>query len=201
MKSILLLAPLCATLALTAPTTLTPTPAGFVPGDHDWVVDAVHSSVVFRVKHADISWFQGSFDHVEGTLTFDPAHPEAGKVALTIPVDKLDSNDAKRDGHLAGPDFFNAKENPNIVFSSTKIQQRADGKFDVTGELELAGTKKPITLLVEKSGEGDFYGPRIGWWTTFSIKRSDFGMDYGVAKNQLGDEVMLSIGLETTKAK
>src|SRR5262245_33960786 len=35
------------------------------PGEHDWVVDAVHSSVVFRVKHANASWFQGTFDKVE----------------------------------------------------------------------------------------------------------------------------------------
>lgn len=56
-------------------------------------------------------------------------------------------------------------------------------------------------MVVSKTGEGDFYGPRVGYEATFTIKRSDFGMDYGVAKNALGDEVTLMVGLELVKPK
>jgi polyisoprenoid-binding protein YceI len=58
-----------------------------------------------------------------------------------------------------------------------------------------------VTIPVEFTGTGEFYGKRAGFMTTFTIKRSDFGMTYGVDKNALGDEVTLQIALETIQAK
>ena len=172
------------------------------PGDHDWVVDSVHSSVVFRIKHANASWFQGTFDKVEGQITLDPSKPEAGSVTITIPVDSIDTNDKKRDEHLKAPDFFNSKENPSITFKSTKIAKKSDTLFAVTGDLEMAGKKQSVTLPVEKTGEGEMMGAKLaGWMTTFTIKRSDFGVKYGLDKGALGDEVTLTIALETNPAK
>ena len=65
-------------------------------GPHDWVVDSGHSSVVFRVKHAKASWFFGMFDKVQGKLTLDPEKPGDGVVQLTIPVDSIDTEHARR---------------------------------------------------------------------------------------------------------
>ncbi len=177
-------------------------PATTLPfGDNDWVVDSEHSSVQFDVKHANAAWFQGSFDKVTGQVSLDPSKPETGNVTMTIPVDSVDTNNTKRDEHLKGPDFFNSKENPSITFTSTKIAKKGDTRFEVTGELAMAGKKKTITVPVEKTGEGEFMGKRIGWMAAFTIKRSDFGMTYGVDKNVLGDEVKLRISLETTQPK
>ncbi|MBX3464049.1 MAG: YceI family protein [Planctomycetes bacterium] len=169
-------------------------------GEHDWVVDPVHSSVVFRVKHANAAWFKGTFDKIEGAVHLDPAQPEAGKVELTIPVDSVDTNDKKRDDHLKAADFFHHKENPEITFRSTKIARQGEA-LAVTGELALAGKTRTITIPVEKVGEGEFYGKRIGYTTTFTIRRTDYGMTYGVDKNALGDEVTLMIDLELVQAK
>jgi len=194
MKSLLLLPVLLAAYSL-------PVAAPAVPiGENDWVVDPVHSSVVFKVKHANVAWFYGNFDVVEGTVSLDPKAPETAKVAISIPVDSVHTRDKKRDEHLKGPDFFNSKENPKITFTSTKVEKKGEA-LDVTGDLEIAGKKKSVTLTVAKTGEGEMMGARVGFETTFTIKRSDFGMTYGVAKNMLGDEVTLTIALETTKPK
>ena len=200
MKSLLLLPVLFA--AFTAPAVLTEsTPSTLTaPVGTEWAVDAGHSSVVFRVKHANISNYYGAFNDISGTVSLDMAAPEKGSIALKIPVASVDSRDAKRDDHLKGPDFFNSKENPDITFTSTKIAKKGDA-LEVTGDLELAGKKNSVTVLVQKTGEGDFYGPRVGFETTFKIKRSEFGMNYGVAKNQLGDEVDLMVGLELVQPK
>jgi polyisoprenoid-binding protein YceI len=184
---------------------LPPAPTGSAPlprGENDWTVDAVHSSVVFKVKHADASWFKGTFDAISGAVTLDPSKPETGSVTLKIPVDSIDTNDKKRDEHLKGPDFFNSKENPDITFKSTKIAKQ-DKAFQVTGDLAMAGKTKSITIAVEHVGESDtkMMGKRSGYSTTFAVKRSDFGMNYGIAQNALGDEVTLMIDLELTKAK
>ena len=196
MKTLLLLPVALALLALPKTDAVASPPAG----EHDWVVDSLHSSVVFRVKHANASWFQGSFDVVKGTVSLDPSKPEAGSVALTIPLDSIDTNDKKRDDHLKSPDFFNSKENPEITFTSTKIAKKGD-LLEVTGDLAMAGKKKSVTMAVEKTGEGELMGKKIrGWMSTFTIKRSEFGMTYGVDQKALGDEVTLSIALETNAA-
>lgn len=192
----LLLVP-AAFAALTTLPTSAPAPAA---GDHDWVVDGVHSSVIFKVKHANCSWFYGAFKQVAGSVALDPSKPEAGSISVEIAADSVDTRDEKRDGHLKGPDFLNVKENPKITFTSSKIAKKGDG-FEVTGELSLVGKKKPLTVLVTKVGEGEFMGARAGFETSFTIKRSDFGIDYGVAQKALGDEVTVMLALETTKKK
>lgn len=53
-------------------------------GDHDWAIDKGHSSVVFRVKHAGISNFYGTFNEISGEVTLDPQAPEKGSVSLSI---------------------------------------------------------------------------------------------------------------------
>jgi polyisoprenoid-binding protein YceI len=197
MKTILLLPLALATFALPRSDA-----AGELPRrGHEWEVDGVHSSVVFRVKHMNTAWFQGTFEKVSGRVVLDPSKPEAGSVTISIPVDGIDTNNAQRDEHLKGPDFFNGKENPTIAFTSTKITKKGD-QFEVTGDLEMAGKKKSVTLVVEKTGEGDMRGkPIMGWMSTFTVKRSDFGMTYGVDKNALGDDVTLMVALETTQPK
>jgi polyisoprenoid-binding protein YceI len=199
MKTLLLLLP--AALALFTVPVREDRTSPVPPGDHDWVVDPVHSSVVFRIKHANASWFQGTFDMITGQVTLDPSKPEAGSVALTIPLDSIDTNDKKRDDHLKAPEFFNAKENPSIAFASTKIAKKGDTQFEVTGDLQMAGKKKSITMTVEKTGVGEMEGKLTGWMTTFTIKRSDFGVSYGVDKGTLCDEVTLTIALETKQKK
>lgn len=169
-------------------------------GPNDWAIDSGHSGCMFRIKHANAAWFLGSIDHVEGRVTLDPDAPEKGSVTLKMPVESIDTNNKQRDGHLKGADFFASKENPDITFQSTKM--KANGKnFEVTGDLSMAGKSKSITIPVEFVGEGEFRGARRGYITTFSIKRSDFGMTYGVKQNVLGDDVHMTVSLELAQSK
>ena len=198
MKSLLLLPVLFAAAALPfgAPRPLT------APVSGDQVVDTVHSSVQFRVRHADTAPFLGAFNEITGAISLDPKAPEKGSIAITIPLSSIDTRDAKRDEHLKGPDFFNAKENPDMTFKSTKIAKK-DKMLEVTGDLAMAGKTKSITIPVEfvGSSESQMMGKRAGYSTTFTVKRSDFGMNYGVAQKALGDEVTLMIDLELTPKK
>ena len=169
-------------------------------GDHDWKIDSVHSAVVFKIRHAGASWFYGSFGSIKGTFTLDPANAAAGAIAVEIAAASVATHDSKRDDHLRSPDFFDAKQYPSITFASTKIAKAGDG-FKVTGDLTLRGITKPVTMQVTKSGEGEMQGSkRVGYEATFAIKRSDFGMDYGLAKKALGDEVTLMCGIEAVPA-
>ena len=167
-------------------------------GEHDWTVDAVHSSVLFKIKHANASWFYGMFKGISGTITLDPAKPEQGSVRIEIDAGSVDTRDEKRDQHLRGPDFFDSKQFPSIVFESKSIQ-KAEKALKVQGELDLHGVQKSVEATVALTGTGEFYGKRQGFEATFVIKRSDFGMDYGLANSALGDEVHLTVAIEAVQ--
>ena len=87
-------------------------------------VDSVHSSVVFSVRYDNISNFWGRFDRFGGTFTLDPAAPENSSFNLEVEAASVSSANKKRDGHLTGPDFFEAKAHPKMTFASTKVATR-----------------------------------------------------------------------------
>jgi len=166
----------------------------------EFEVDNSHTSVIFGVSHLGYSITYGRFNEVKGRFTLDPAGPEASTFELMINASSIDTNDAKRDEHLRGPDFFNAAEFQAITFKSTKVAAKATeaGKMiEVTGDLTMHGVTKPVTLELQKLGEGP--GPtgkdfRTGFNCQTKLKRSDFGMANMVGP--IGDEIAVTISFE-----
>ncbi|GAB4158787.1 MAG: YceI family protein [Planctomycetota bacterium] len=158
-------------------------------------VDPVMSSAVFRIGHGGISHFYGMFEEVGGTVDIDPAKENGGSIEIEVAAASVRTHDEKRDAHLKGPDFFDVKQYPSIRFASSSISATGEDRFRVRGTLEMRGRKKEIEVLVTKTGEGEFMGKRVGYETTFSLLRSDFGMDYGIAQKALSDEVDVTLGI------
>ena len=86
-----------------------------------------------------------------------------------------------------------------MSFQSTKVKA-VDGGYDVTGDLTLHGVTKPVSLTL-KGGDKVVEFPkgtkRIGLVSTFSIRRSDFGVNAELGG--LGDDIPISIGIEAAK--
>ncbi len=161
-------------------------------------VDSVHSSVVFRIRHFDVSYFYGRFNRVTGKVEFDAEDPVNSSFLIEIKADSVDSNSGQRDRHLKSPDFFNAREFSSIIFKSTRVSRRGDNRLEVSGDLTMHGVTRPLSLSLDYVGPKDARGKSLmGFETTFTIKRSDFGMSYGIEQNALGDEVKLFVSLET----
>ena len=162
-------------------------------------VDPVHSSVSFMIQHAGISDIHGRFKDFSGTFTIDSGDAAKSSFTLTVPVDSVDTNNEKRDEHLRAPDYFNAKQFPNMTFQSTKVKA-IKGGFEVTGNLTLHGVTKEISMTL-KGGDKVVEFPkgvkRVGVTSSVTIKRSDFDMK--TALGSLGDDVQIIVGLEAAK--
>jgi polyisoprenoid-binding protein YceI len=161
----------------------------------DYDIDPVHSGVNFKIAHMGISWVYGRFDSFSGGFTLDPSNPAASSFAMSIKVDSVDTNNKKRDEHLASPDFFNVKQFPGMDFKSTAVKAVDEG-FQVTGDFTMHGMTKPIALTL-KGGRTAEFPPgtkRTAFVTQFTVKRSDFGIDK--FKDMLGDEVYVDISFE-----
>lgn len=167
-----------------------------------FTVDTGHSTTLFRVQHAGAAYFWGRFDTVTGTITSDSATANGLSFDITIDVKSVNTASSKRDDHLRAPDFFSAKEFPTMTFKSTSAK-KVDGNFyEVTGDLTVRGVTKPITARVEWTGTADKgMGRRIGFEAIFNIKRSDFGVSYGVENGALGDDVRVIVALEGLASK
>lgn len=164
-------------------------------------VDDVHSSAMFRVHHAGAGQFWGRINDVSGTFTLSD---DAAKTAFNIEVavDSVDTGEPKLDGHLKSPDFFNSKEFPKLAFKSTSAKKGPNGAIEVTGELTMHGVTKPVTAMIEVTGQADMgMGARGGAEATFTVKRSEFGMNYGVEKGMIGDSVKVVVNLEGVQTK
>ena len=158
-----------------------------------WALDQSHTSVYFKITHADVSYVYGRFNQVDGrfTLGSEPSFQ------FTVAADSVDTGNKKRDNHLRSPDFFNVKRFPQISFQSTSVKSTDEG-YAVTGELSLHGTTREITVELTDMGETEMQGKvRHGFATEFTLKRSDYGMDNMVGP--VGDEVTLMISFEGIK--
>ena len=162
-------------------------------------IDDVHSSALFRVHHLGAGQFWGRFNTISGSMNFS-AGGEPTAFDISIATDSVDTGEPKLDGHLKSPDFFNSKEFPAMTFKSASVTKKADGNFEVAGDLSMHGVTKSITAALEVTGVADMgMGARAGVEAVFTVKRSDFGMKYGLEKGTLGDSVRVVVSLEGTK--
>jgi polyisoprenoid-binding protein YceI len=159
-------------------------------------VDSVHSYVLFRIKHFDVGYSYGRFNEPTGSFRYDETTPSNNSIELQVNAKDVDTNVAKRDNHLRSPDFFDVEKYPLIAFRSSSVKKLDNNSFQISGNLSLLGKTRPITVRVRQTGAGKdpFGNHRRGFETTFTIKRSDFGMDFMMGA--LSDEVDLTVSLE-----
>jgi polyisoprenoid-binding protein YceI len=182
-----------ASLAFSATAFAATAPAG------NYQIDPIHSVAYFEVGHAGgISRFMGRFNDMSGDLVVDA--PEKSKIRIEIKADSVDTKFEALNKHLKSPDFFNSVQFPTMSFSSTAVKLSPAGEGSVDGNLTLHGVTKPVSFKLRMIGTGK--GPkgdtRVGYVATSTIKRSEFGMNYGVPQAAT-DEVDLHINIEAAK--
>jgi polyisoprenoid-binding protein YceI len=160
--------------------------------------DTVHSSVVFRVKHANTAYFWGRFNDISGAFTLDSANPAQVKLDFQVKADSVDTGQPKRDQHLKGPDVFNVVQFPTLSFTSKSVQAAGSG-YEVQGDLTLHGVTKPVTVKVTPTGTGK--GPTgaaiAGIEATFTVRQSEFGITK--LAPAIGDDVWVNVSVEGVK--
>lgn len=165
-------------------------------------IDPNHTDVVASWSHFGFSNPIAHFGKVDGSITYDPAKPEASSVSVTIPLDGLNSHVPDFDEHLKSADFFDAAKYPNITFKSTKVEAAGTGKLKVTGDLTVHGVTKPsvLNVTINKIGEQPMAKrAAAGFEATTTLKRSEFGI--GKYAPNVSDEVKIHITTEAIVPK
>lgn len=160
-------------------------------------VDATHSSVLFKVGYMGVTNFYGRFGQVAGEYAIDLENPSNSILNVAVKTESVDSNNADRDKHLRGADFFSAKEFPEIRFVGKSFEAVGDNTIKVTGDLTLRGVTQEETATLEWMGgrEDPRGGYRSGFEAVLEIDRSDYGVSYGVENGALGDKTTITVAL------
>jgi polyisoprenoid-binding protein YceI len=170
-----------------------------------WQIDNSHSEIQFSVKHMMISTVRGRFNEFTGTVEADEANPTAAKVDVQVKVDSIVTGDAKRDGHLRSPDFFDAETYPYMTFKSTKVERLDETHGKLYGDLTIRDVTRPVVLDFEYAGQAKSPWGTIsaGFSAQTKINRKDWGLNWNVALETggwlVGDTITISIELELVK--
>jgi len=175
----------------------------------DYKTDPTHTSLIFSVDHLGYSHYTAYFTRIDARLKIDPAHPETAALTVTIDPQSLALNNPPKGFHddLMGKSWFDAAAFPKITYTSTKIDMTGANTANVTGDLTLHGVTRPVTLAVTFNGgypgmAGMDPNARIGFSAKGTLRRSLFGMGYGIPAPGttlgVGDEVDFRIETEMT---
>lgn len=161
-----------------------------------FVLDPGHTFPSFEIRHQGISTMRGKFNRSQGRVVLDP---QGASNLIEVSVD-ASSGDTGHDGlnqKLLGLSFFNTSRFPEIRFSASKVDFADNKPVKAHGTLTMLGVTRPVTLEIRDYACTQQFltrRPMCGADVHTVIKRSDFGMNYGIPL--IGDEVKLAIEVE-----
>jgi polyisoprenoid-binding protein YceI len=164
----------------------------------DYTVDAAHTRIGVRARHAMVTTVRGSFTRFEGLAHLDTGDPKASWVALKIDAASIDTGQPDRDAHLCSADFLDVEAYPHLSFASTGVEQMDDDVYEVTGDLTIKDVTQPVTVpfTLTGSAQDPFGNLRVGFEGAVVIRRSEWNVTWNAALETGGVLVSDKIQIE-----
>jgi polyisoprenoid-binding protein YceI len=156
-----------------------------------WVVQPAQSTLGFSAEQTGTP-FTGTFTQWTADITYDPAHPAAAHVKITIATASAKTGDTQRDTALPDPDWFNTAAFPQATFESTGFTPEGGTAFQTTGTLTIRGISQPLTLPFTLT----LTGTQAVAKGQITLQRTNFGIGQGDWST--GDYVSLTTGVNFT---
>jgi len=171
-----------------------------------WKLDTAHSEVKFKVKHLVVSTVSGNFDKFAATVESSKADFSDAAITFEADVNSINTKSEQRDGHLKSPDFFDAANHPTITFKSKSLKPVSGDDYELTGDLTIRGTTKPIKLNVTYNGTVNGFGGSFdvaAFEVTGKINRQEYGLKWSALTESggivVGDDVKIEVLAEFVK--
>ncbi len=136
---------------------------------------------------------EGQFKKFDAQISFDPAKPEATKVAFTIDTGSATIGSPETDAELPKAAWFGVAKFPQASFQSSAVKGVGAGKLEITGKLTIKGNASDVVVPVALS--------QAGAVTTatgaFTIKRLKFKIGEGewADTSMVADDVQVKFKL------
>jgi|SRR5579859_2801209 len=163
-----------------------------------WKLDGAKSQLSFSGTQIGKK-FDGKFTRYQAAISFDPDHPEQGRIAVDVDLASAVTGDPQRDSALPGKEWFDVAEFPKAKFESTSIRKVSGSSFEAAGTLTLRGATHPLTLpftLDVNGSTAHAKGHASLVRTAFGIGQGAWGSDQWVAF-----DVGIDIDVSATKGE
>lgn len=172
-----------------------------------WKLDMKHSNTKFTVTHMIVSELDGSFNTFDGTLVSTKPDFSDSKINFSVDVATVNTDDADRDAHLKGDDFFNAEKYPKMTFTSTSFKKVSDKKYILEGDLTIRDVTKRVKFDVTGGNTAiDPWGnTKAGFKAVTTVNRIAYGLKWNKAVEAggwvVGEDVTIVMNVELNKVK
>jgi polyisoprenoid-binding protein YceI len=171
-----------------------------------WQLDPYHTQVEFSAKHLGMMTVRGYFDEVSTVADIDPDHPETSSVEATISTASLRTNNGTRDNDIKSSNFLEVGTYPFITFKTTGVEPSGQDRYQLTGDLTIKETTRPVVLDLVKYGEFNdpHMGHRISYGATTKINRKNFGLSFNHildGRMVVSEEIQITIEGELVEQK
>lgn len=200
-------------LAALAAFALTALPVAAAPQTFDFKDPKGVNNATFKLD-APLEAINGTANGVSGTVTIDTEAPEKTTGKIVIDAKTLHVENATMKEHMHSPQWLDTAKYPEISFELTKLTNvKTEGdvtEATVVGKFSLHGVTKEIsvpvkaTLLKGKLGartNGKVEGDLLVLRSTFTIKRSEYGINPSAPTDKVADEIQISLSIAGASPK
>lgn len=164
------------------------------------------NNIVFKLD-AVLEATQGSANGITGSVSFDPENPAAMQGKLSVTAASLTVPNPMMKTHLHGHQWMDVAKHPDITFETKELKNvNTSGNqttADVVGTLTIKGVAREITAPVKLTYLKDKLSQRVPNMngdllvirSTFTIKRTDFGINPSAPQDKVSDEIELSLSV------
>jgi polyisoprenoid-binding protein YceI len=145
-----------------------------------WRIDAAHTSIAFRLDAVGFPQTHGHFTRYSGRVLLDFERPAKSYTSFTVESASVELGSPVFNEFVKGSMLLDVNKFPTLSFSSTSVE-KVDGRTArVTGDLTMLGVTKPVTLSVSVDNDGSPRSGIVSFVAVGTIKRSDYGMIFGI---------------------
>ncbi len=123
---------------------------------------------------------RGHFTHYSGRILIDFEHPAKSFTTFTVEAASVELGSAMSNDFVKSAPLLDVEKFPTLSFSSTTVEKVDPHTARITGDLTMLGVTKPVTLTVSVDADGATRGRIVSFVATGTIKRSDYGMSFGI---------------------
>jgi polyisoprenoid-binding protein YceI len=149
------------------------------------------SSIKFDVESSVP--IKGTFSRWAATMTFKSTDVTTGVLEIKIQADSVDTGSGMKNSKLRGKDFFDAKQDPQITFVSTKVTQTSVDTFELEGDFTIRGVTKKERLSLKDTGKGTGSGTIAG---VMAFDRKEYGMNSNIPFIKIANRVEVNVDLK-----
>jgi polyisoprenoid-binding protein YceI len=174
------------------------------PAVTNYTADTAHSNVGFSIPIlGGLSHVGGKFSDFTVEIVYDDKDVTKSTVRAVIKATSINTGIERRDAHLRTADFFDVEKFPEIVFQSTRVEQKGK-QLIAHGTFTMHGVTKEIALPftvngVKKGADGK---STLGITARTTVNRRDYGINFARPDNPdfLGDLIEVELNVITRAA-